>query len=413
VVAGCKANYDNRIVEFVPATPVISATRTRADLNNATYVQSYTDPTGGWLATEGGNVLRGVTVAQLYPGGPYKLFVAFHHYFDSTNHYGFGYCDLDDLTGTTYKGGWRVENAPSQKASFNLSTVPWAWANANTGGRNLMSGGTDQQLMAGSVGGHSAFFWSPAVDDPVTYAPATNSTLTSVYGPDYPMSEGPNASGQQMMYPDSIVTAGWKPVSHGFMWTTDVHGGHQYVTTSDGRAGFVCPGTVGGMFSGYDLSGNPYLEADDTKSNFFPHGVWPNGTDMYWAANTGSTHGQVAGMFRCGLFFYDPDDFAAAIAGSINHYAVRAYGWKDTYADLSLNGTVGVSDGGTNLSGYNDNCVGWPNTNWNKDGTWPMFGSAYAPNKGEAGKGGLLYIISPSFYRDGDDWPMIHVYQVG
>lgn len=407
------------IVEGSPATPTISATGTRLDLPNFTAIQVLTNPTGGVLqaaetATGLDMTLRGVTVAQL-PNGQYKLFWGFSPYFtnDTTGIYGIGYSDLD---GTNPKGGWRLygksvssNDGPigSKRVAFNLHTVPQAWADANTGGRAIVAGGIDYQLMGGSCGGHSAYFWAPWVDDPVTYAPSANSSLSVMTGADYTMSEYANPDGKQMEYPAGVQSAGYKPVDHNFFWTKDSFSGLNYVTTSDGRSGFVCAGAIAGLFSSYDLSGNDYQLANNASNTFFPHGVWPDNTQMFWGANGGGVHGQVAGTYRCGLFLYDPADYLAVFANTKNMYDVMAYDWKNIYLDLSYNNTVGVSDGGTDLSSRNQNCINWPNQNWNWLGTWAFHGSAYDPVTRR------LYLLQEQFYSNGiASQPAVHVYQV-
>lgn len=403
LIAGNVSNYRNTIVEMIPATPVISATRTAADLNNATYVQTISDPTNGLITAAGGAMyLRGVSAITL-PDDSEKFVFGFSKYFNSglTNQYGLGYCDPN---GSNTKGGWRLSGVGTQRVASNMSVVPQAWADANTGGRAIVSGGIDYQIMGASAGGHSAFFWAPWVDDAVDYAPSANSELSVEIGADYAMGEYANPSGQQMEYPLGVQTAGWKPTDHNFFWTSDSHGGCQYVVTSDGRAGFVVPGAVAGLFSSYYLADDLWTPALNSNDTFFPHGVWAENTQMYYAAAVSPAHGQVAGQFRCGLFLYDPADYLAVMASTKNQYDVTAYDWVNAYDTLSLSGTVGVSDGGVGANAH----INWPNNNWNWKGDWRFTGSAYDPITRK------LYVLQEQFYSNGvASFPAVHVWQVG
>lgn len=402
LLAGNISNYRNTIVEVIPPTPVVSATRTVADLNNITHVQTISDPTGGLITAAGGGMyLRGVTAVTL-PDDSERFMWAFSKYFNSggTSYYGIGFCNPD---GSSPAGGWRLSGLNTQRVAQNLSTVPQTWADTNTGGRNVIGGGLDYQIMGASCGGHSAFFFAPWVDDPGDYTPAANAELTVEIGADYPMSEYANPSGQQMDYPAGVFSAGWKPSGHSFFWTSDSHGGCQYVTTSDGRSGFVVPGSVAGMFSSYNLADEYWTPALNSNDTFFPHGVWAENTHMYYAAPQGYSHGQVAGQFRCGLFLYDPADYAAVINATKNQYDVMAYDWVNVFDTLSLGGTVGVADGGEGGTNY----VGWPTNNWNWHGRWRFMGSAFDPVTRR------LYVLQEQFYSTGStSYPGVHVYQV-
>lgn len=402
LVAGNVSNYRNTIVEMIPPTPVVSATRTATDLNNATHVQTIADPTGGLITAAGGGMwLRGVTAITL-PDDSEKFAWGWSKYFNSGggNYYGLGYCDPN---GANVKGGWRLAGLNTQRVAANLSVVPQAWADAHTGGRAIVGGGLDYQIMGASCGGHSAFFWAPWVDDDVTYAPAANAELSVETGADYPMSEYANPSGQQMDYPAGVLAAGWKPTGHNFFWTSDSHGGCQYVTTSDGRSGFVVPGSVAGMFSSYNLADQYWTPALNANPTFFPWGVWAENTEMYYAAALAYSHGQIAGQFRCGLFLYDPSDYLAVMAATKNQYDVTAYDWVNAYDTLSLGGTVGVSDGGEGASNH----INWPNNNWNWKGDWRFMGSAYDPIARR------LYVLQEQFLSNGSaSFPAVHVWEI-
>lgn len=363
-----------------------------------------------------------------FGGGDYKLFSVFGHWYaeDITFPASIQYCDITGSRGTLSvtnpRGPWRFDGYYPARYSRQIWEVPQAWADVHTGGRRIACGNMGFGVQTANAGsGHSAWFFDPRVDDPMSASPPTGN-ISYVVGPEYNGGEDPFPD-NKLIFPTVFETWGWKPpadsdhpLGYNFSWgSVEGNSGMQWITTSDGRSGLVGVVATGCGWETY--ANNPPMAVQISHPEYSSQ-PWPrqgpDGTVCYSTWCWSQSKGPLAEYYRPALLLYDPDDYAWAIQNPSLRHTVKAYnavnlwtewsldGWRDFYRDSS--GTIRRWSDDTALGTTGNRST------WNASGGWIAASTAWDPDHR------LLYICQMGAYYlepgGTDPMPLIHVYQV-
>lgn len=166
--------------------PVPSMTTNARNIPQATTLRPFTDPTGGIKSQVGVDSFGGVAYVEAQAGqSSGKLYWAIYEYYNAAgeNYLSHGMCDLDF---SNAKGAWRLGSASdetfnSMKTANYVFDAPADWADANVGGRRLMSGRHRENGAFGGAQGPAIYAYAPWQSSNLSYGAEIPATCLLMY----------------------------------------------------------------------------------------------------------------------------------------------------------------------------------------------------------------------------------------
>ena len=305
--------------------PAPSLSRNVEDLNVAATIQGFHDVRGGIFEVweEIPRIGMEYLPAQGDQTSP-KLYLAFGQHLHGEGllptH---GWCEID-LSAPNTAGGWYIGNEPLYYTTGYLFTIPQAWADMYTGGATLAVGRYRDGGLSGT--GPSLYAYAPWLDgNPPD--PNTRLSFSSLLRYSSILDDPTDFRMEGYRDPDeweggAWITAGDKTAVV-FAGTKATGPYWWYGFYSPAGDGMPCVHTEGDIYC-FNADGTQC--ATELKGDCAGHAVESRG---WWSSR-----------FDTQIIFYDPDDFASVLNGTMEPYEPQPYAVLDIDDHLFLNATV-------------------------------------------------------------------------
>jgi hypothetical protein len=354
--------------------PAPSTSRDPEQLNTATTIQGFHDVRGGLFDALNEIPRVGMEYLPAQAGQTSgKLYLAWgQHFHDdaSTIIPSHAWCDLD-LSQPDTQGAWWIGDESLYSVNGYIFAIPQSWAAAHTGGRMLATGRFRDGGWSGM--GPALFAYGPWLEG---NPPAPDAHLSAYTLLRYSNTRGDDTTNFQL---------------NGYLHSDEWEGG-AWITTGD-KTAVVFVGAKGSGYLWYGFfspegDGMPCVEQGLTMVGCFnPDGTeCPPELQAECPGHVAESRGWWSSRWDAQMLFYDPEDFAAVAAGTMEPYEPQPYAIFDIDDYLFLNATVQL-----NQLGYGD------------QRRYRLGATAYDRERG------FLYVLE--LFGDGAK-PVVHVWSV-